>query len=452
MPHTLTNTIRVLDYNYIQNQLTDIIGLGPDGYGQGSHNSSPATTRSTVRRNQWVNVINDMNFVQAHITNSTTSTQAPATGTTILNTVSGSLILGTTITNTITNALIGNIDYLADPVRRYTCHPTQLYGYPGDTINSLNGTSTRATLWSKEISHKVRIDWPTNLIARYFFNSGGTIVWRPNYLSAVGTDRDQDWANFIDHLQNQGGYEYKRDDFVNATNPLVTTYNSGTLTVIITADRYAEAVTQRVDFTAVLRNNDVPDVVVAPTYAFWNYGPWEAFVTDATTATAHISGVQSASGTYSAQGGFSLDRVSGVVILYMGVWPSDPPNNQTCNWEWLAFSNLGLNKLGNDSTSNGYRIANNIRPYWTMGGEYNLSSITLSTSVDYQIPFWPYTLVPYTYRITRTSSNSVSIQTYPSAWDTGDNGTTISVENWWINMQVLWGTDGTTLGTGTFTW
>jgi len=102
-----------------------------------------------------------------------------------------------------------------------------------------------------------------------------------------------------------------------------------------------------------------------------------------------------------------------------------------------------------------------------MVGSVNLTALTTSQVVDYQIPSGvngPYSRVAYTYRITKTSATSISIRTYPTAWGTGDNGSSISIYNWWSNMQLLWGGtpptydgDGNmltdwTLGTGTFTW
>lgn len=451
---TTGSTITNYSYNYTQNLTKEIMGLGMDGWGIGSQNSSQVTNRNKIKVSQWDHLIRDLNFIQTHITNANTSSVAPTTA--------------TAIGIALPNALGLDIDSLE--TQRHICHPSQFYGYPGDTVNIINGTSTRTTLWSKEISQQVRIDWPTNLFARYFFNAGSVLTWRANYLSVVGNDRDQEWGAFIDYLHDNADWSYDHTDWINTgTATKIVTYNSGTLTVAVSATRQGTPETaKRIDLTAVFRNEDIPDIVVSPTTGYWNYGPWEVFLNS--TNTNHISGVQSGSGAYSAQSGFSLDRVNGNIMLYMGVWPSDPPNNQTCNWEWLAFNNNGLNKLGNDVNSNYYRIATQTRPYWTIGGSYDLTSIPLSSSVDFQIPNWPYTLVAYTFRITRATSTSVTIQTYPNAWGTGDTGSSISVENWWRLTNELWGYtpavpptydgDGgvidpgtpAVLGTGTFTW
>jgi hypothetical protein len=155
-------------------------------------------------------------------------------------------------------------------------------------------------------------------------------------------------------------------------------------------------------------------------------------------------------------------------MLYMGAWPNQ---YASCDPEWLAFSNLGINKLGNNEHSNSYRYSNGFTPYWTMGGEYNLSSIPIGTTVQYQIPRAPFTKVPYTYSITRVNANSVHVSTYTAPWDTGNAGNNTTIRNWWRVTNELWGytpavpptydpntgdmiTPGSpaVLGVGTFSW
>lgn len=249
------------DYNYVHVIAKDIIGLGENGWGQGSQNSSPVTTRNRVSRTQWANLANDVNFIQQHILASQTVGLTPSTG--------------TAITAALPNAFGTLIDMLAPD--RYVCHPSQFYGYPGETMNTLNGTSTRTTIWSKEISQQVRVDWPTNLFAKYFFNAGSVFTWRPTYTSvAVPNDRDAEWAAFIDYLKTDANYEYTRADFLDpTTNTKTTTYTSGTLSVTIVALRNGDINTaKRVDFIATFSNDDVPYLVVDPIHGYWNYGPF----------------------------------------------------------------------------------------------------------------------------------------------------------------------------------
>lgn len=161
-----------------------------------------------------------------------------------------------------------------------------------------------------------------------------------------------------------------------------------------------------------------------------------------------LTGVQSAAGCYSAQGGFSVDVIDGVTTLSLGAWPSDPPNCQTANWQWLQLAGKGANGLSNDSTSNIYRTANNIRPYWTKTNTVNIDNIAVGSSVNIRFESWPYTLVSYTYRIVKTSANSIGIIPYPTPWGTGDAGTSISIDNWWRNVATLGGGGVTSVQTG----
>lgn len=156
-------------------------------------------------------------------------------------------------------------------------------------------------------------------------------------------------------------------------------------------------------------------------------------------ANRTLTGVQSAAGCYSGQGGFSVDIINDVVTLTMGVWPTDPPNCQTCSWQWLQFNGRGANNLANDSTSNIYRTTNNTRPYWTKVWTLNISAMSIGATVYTQSPYWPYTLVSYTYAVTRTGTNSIGIVPYPNSWGTGDSGTSISVNSWWENVVLLGG-------------
>jgi hypothetical protein len=60
-------------------------------------------------------------------------------------------------------------------------------------------------------------------------------------------------------------------------------------------------------------------------------------------------------------------------------------------------------------------------------------------TTEVRAPLWPYTLVPYTYAVTKVTNTSIRIVPYPQPWDTNDNGTSISVNNWWNNVAALGG-------------
>ena len=264
LTYTTTSTgsiIQVFNYNDIQTKVKEIVGLSQDGWGQGSQYSTAVGTRNRVTRTQWDNLINDVNFTKQHITGTTSSLAAPSTGTAI------SPNLGNALGGIVFNDLLP---------QRYTCHPSQFYGYPGETVNTFNGTSVRTSVWGREISQRVRVDWPTNSFARYFFNAGSVLTWRPTYNSiSRPEDRDVEWANFIDYLKATADYQYVRSNFLAASATTSTTYNSGTLSVTVIAERNGTTSTAtRVDLTAIYRNEDLPYLVIDPVRGYWNYGPW----------------------------------------------------------------------------------------------------------------------------------------------------------------------------------
>ena len=157
------------------------------------------------------------------------------------------------------------------------------------------------------------------------------------------------------------------------------------------------------------------------------------------TWVQNLTGRQSQGRCYSAQSGFSIDRYgdAGDIILTMGAWPTDPPNCNTVPWQWLQYG----------AAENTARINSGTRPFWTNTWTVNLSTLGVGGSTQTRAPNWPYTLVGYTYVITRNSINSVQITIYPEPWGTGDTGTSISVYNWWQGFIDDFG--GTTL---TLTW
>jgi len=137
---------------------------------------------------------------------------------------------------------------------------------------------------------------------------------------------------------------------------------------------------------------------------------------------ANLTGVQSASACYSAQSGFAVDKVNGAIKLTLGVWPTDPPNCQTCDWHWLQ----------NNGTVNEARKTAGTKPYWKMVWTIDISAMAVGSSVNTNAGQWPYTQKTATFTVTRTSNTSIKIVLYEAQpWYTGDTGTSISINNWW---------------------
>lgn len=167
------------------------------------------------------------------------------------------------------------------------------------------------------------------------------------------------------------------------------------------------------------------------------------------TWVLNLAGVQSVAGCYAAQSGFSVDRYgsAGDVILTTGVWPSYSPQCNTCAWQWLQFG----------AAENTNRINTGAEPYWAMiGPQVNITGMSIGQTIYIQVPYWPYTLVGYTFAVTRTAINSVGIVPFPYSWSTGDTGTSISVYYWWYYAVLLGGgnpdPENPTLGQINLTW
>lgn len=150
------------------------------------------------------------------------------------------------------------------------------------------------------------------------------------------------------------------------------------------------------------------------------------------TWVLNLTGRQSVADCYSAQSGFSIDRYgsAGDIFLTMGAWPTDPPNCQTVPWQYLQFG-------GGANWSN--------YPRWTNVWQINLSNLSVGQSTTTRAPNWPYTNVAWTYNVTRTSINSVSIAIWNQGIGTGDTGTQISVNNWYNTFVNTFGGETLTL-------
>jgi hypothetical protein len=150
------------------------------------------------------------------------------------------------------------------------------------------------------------------------------------------------------------------------------------------------------------------------------------------TWVQNLTGRQSSADCYSAQSGFSIDRYgsAGDIFLTMGAWPTDPPNCQTVPWQYLQY--------GGATNGSNY-------PRWTNVWQVNLSTLGVGNSVQTRAPNWPYTNVAWTYIVTRTSTNSITVAIWNQGIGTGDTGTQISINNWYNTFVNTFGGETLTL-------
>jgi len=265
LPVTSSSFIAASDYNDVHNILTEVIGVGENGYGISSYLSNPVTNRNVSTASQWRRLQFDLNTAYRHITNQFIIPP-------------GTITTGTTITTAaLTNQYWTAANFVLN--NRYTCHPNQYFVDPNTlaNINTTEGTSTRTLVggWGLDpesaITHKVNVTWASRLTTRYFFNCGGKFEWNPYHTNASVTglslnDLDEEWASFINHFQQAETYVYDRQTYEDWTTTS-TVYNSGTLRISVLADQETD---RNIRFTFTFTNIETPDLVVIPSTEYYN--------------------------------------------------------------------------------------------------------------------------------------------------------------------------------------
>lgn len=271
------------DFNTIHDGLTEVLGLelgdtAPfnGGYGVPTFYSTAVTTSDRATVFQWNNALNDLNIIHTHITGNTYTGVTPVTSSTVIE-------------PTFANTLETDLEYLSDPVRRWTCHPTQFYStvtnaHPEGT-STFWTTSTRTEPWGNlgpssvpQIVHETVVSWPAKSMAYYYFNQGAYLTWRPYHLGTneTSTSLDAVWARFIDHLSTTTNYIYDRETLINWPGGTSTTWessieiNSGSLYInVLAVPSFTE--TSQVTFTVQYGSSDSSDLIVSPSVATYSY-------------------------------------------------------------------------------------------------------------------------------------------------------------------------------------
>lgn len=261
MTITAGTTATHLDFNLIQSNMEEILGLGENGYGLSLIASVPAEEGQLAYAQAWNNLLFDINIVNRHITNTPAGINTLVTGTSI-------------ITASPMEAMLTTSTWLLDDARRYTCHPSQFYVDPvsgkTDFITS-DSTSTRTYSWGANginiITHRLIASFPNRLAARYYFNLGSYLTFFPYYEGLGLNDLDAEWENFIDYLRAPNKtYTYRRSDFVDWSST-TTSWTSGTLSVSVVANKSADET--RVEFIISYANNATATLIVTPAVATW---------------------------------------------------------------------------------------------------------------------------------------------------------------------------------------
>ena len=273
-PVTTGSVVTVALYNELADIAEEVLGIGENGYGIYSSSSTSVTNYQRIRSQDWQNLVQDIvHRCYHHQTgiNTTTNTYSQLFP-------QGIPQIGDQITPTFANT----VNQLAQSIlaNRFTIHESQFYRDPitGESRNFKNCVSTRTLPWGVSplyVEHHVRIRWASRLLARYFFNLGGYLVWEPFHLDDGLSPLDAEWAVFIGGLRASlsGGdlIEYGRSEFMaqtNGTTATVATFSSSTL--YIQVEVFKASSEEFVDFKITYGNTDNPQLIVTPSVGYWN--------------------------------------------------------------------------------------------------------------------------------------------------------------------------------------
>lgn len=276
-PFSTGTTITNVAYNELSDIVLEVIGIGEDGYGLYDAWTTPITSSMPIRARSWDNLIRDLiNNCYHHITNINTTTNTYAS---VLNNIS-TATTSTTISVDLHNRLKEVADFVL--ANRYTCAEEQYFVDPvtGAKINFTGGVSQRTLPWGvtkRSITHVARVRWANRLVARYFFNTGGYLTWKPFYTDGVNDTIDQDWSNFIDAVRLQmedpaQELRYDRAAFVSqlpGTTSTVASYTDGG-TLYMNVEVFKSSGADYVDFTVTYGNNATTLLTVTPSTGYWN--------------------------------------------------------------------------------------------------------------------------------------------------------------------------------------
>jgi len=271
-PVSTSDFVVVSDHNDIQSVIYDIVGLGSNGYGITDFDTRPVTTRFVVSAFAWKSMLSTLDRIKRHQTDQNLYYGSTLTNELVL--AKSSRTTGTFITAELHNFINTTTQELL--AGRYTVHPNQL-----SPVISTGGTSVRQNDWtSQTIEHVIEVSWPTELIARYFFNLGGYLIVSAGHENNSFGGNNDAWKALIATIPAQ---LYERSDFVSGgqtkTYPVVNgvaPYDGLTYRAVATKVAPAKIVFSITFIDAVALTPPPPDpvtipsIVVLPSSARWN--------------------------------------------------------------------------------------------------------------------------------------------------------------------------------------
>lgn len=271
-PVSTTSFFATSDHNDIQSTIYDIVGLGANGYGITDFDTRPVTGQFVVNASAWKSMLNTLDRIKRHQTDQNLYYGSTQTNELILaktTRVDGVLVRADlhNFINTTTQELL---------VGRYTVHPNQL-----SPVISTGGSSVRQNDWtSQTIEHVVEVSWPTELIARYFFNLGGYLTINAGHENNSFGGNNDAWKALVASIPAQ---LYTRSDFVSVNQTKtysivngVAPYSGLTYRAVATKVSASKIVFSITFIDAVALTPpppppvSVPSILVMPSSARWN--------------------------------------------------------------------------------------------------------------------------------------------------------------------------------------
>jgi hypothetical protein len=269
LPTTPTTTIvNKVDYNDLRDATEEILGLNPSGYGVASIRSVPVTNRNQASTSQWTVLLADLNNVHQHIYGVTTSTALPTTGT-VLTAATANAIYALTQSLSAARYQIHESQYFVDPVSGESIINVDI---PNGTVSYSTSTNT---YWTGSMTHIVRMGFASEEIARYFFNTGGKLVWNTFYDLASGeTGADTAWATFLTQqissssIPQDSIYEYDRTKYLAGNDTAVIVSSSATLQITVSVE---QTLGRLFKLTATYQDLKPGGLELAPDGYTWRY-------------------------------------------------------------------------------------------------------------------------------------------------------------------------------------
>jgi hypothetical protein len=259
MSATIGTVITATEYNESHLLISDILGLGENGWGMPFSASTPASSGNKIYARSWVNLLDDINYANKHIYGTKSTLDYAVTGTTVVSAA-------------YANSLVDLATSLSSEEVRYTCHPSNFVFNPltNSTTNFSDSVSIRTLPWGANgttmIEHTMVVSWPNRLSARYYFNEGNYLVYNPFYSGVGLNDLDTEWDRFFTYL-GENPWKYTHHQFVNYRTT-TTNWTSGTLEIIVSASIATNDKRITVDVQYI--NNASADLILTPAVSIFN--------------------------------------------------------------------------------------------------------------------------------------------------------------------------------------